>query len=95
MKLVYRIEVKRKNENEFLVTVEEDSSSTTHVVALDGEYYRKLTQEKITKEELIKRSFEFLLKREGKESILSRFNLKVINRYFPEYESEITKDIEK
>ena len=92
---MYRIEVKRKNENEFLVTVEEDNSRTTHVVTLDNEYYEKLTQEKIVKEELIKRSFQFLLRRESKESILSRFNLKVINRYFPEYEAEITKDIEK
>ena len=83
------IEVKRKNINEFIVMVEEDSSRTKHLVTVDDEYYEKLTQEKITKEELIKRSFEFLLRRESKESILSRFNLKVINRYFQEYESEI------
>ena len=54
-----------------------------------NEYYEKLTHGKITKEELIERSFEFLLKRESKESILSRFNLKVINIYFPEYEFKI------
>ena len=83
------IEVKRKSENEFTVIVEEDGSRTRHVVTLDNEYYEKLTQKKITEEELIKRSFEFLLKRESKESILSRFNLKVINRYFPKYESMI------
>ena len=83
------IEVKRKSENEFIVTVEENGSRTKHVVTLDNEYYEKLTQKKITEEELIKRSFEFLLKRESKESILSRFNLKVINRYFSEYEAKI------
>ena len=39
--------------------------------------------------DLIKKSFEFLLERESKESILRKFNLKVINQYFPEYEQEI------
>ena len=85
------IEVKRKYENEFIVTVEEDGSRTKYVVTVDDEYHEKLTQGKKTKEELIKRSFQFLLKREPKESILSRFNLKVINRFFPEYESEIKR----
>lgn len=43
----------------------------------------------MTKEELIKKSFEFLLKRESKQSILSRFNLRVIGNYFPDFEEEI------
>ena len=34
-------------------------------------------------------SFRFLLAREPKESILSRFELPVIERYFPEYPEEI------
>jgi hypothetical protein len=38
---------------------------------------------------LVRRSFEFLLAREPKESILSSFGLSVIGRYFPEYEREI------
>jgi hypothetical protein len=36
-------------------------------------------------ERLIRASFEFLLEREPKESILARFELPVIERYFPEY----------
>lgn len=83
------IEVKKIRENEFEVTVEERGSRTRHIVALDSGYYEKLTGKKISKEELIKRSFKFLLKRESKESILSRFNLKIIARYFPEYEAII------
>jgi len=39
--------------------------------------------------DLVRRSFEFLLAREPKESILSSFELPVIARYFPEYEREI------
>ena len=41
--------------------------------------------------DLVRRSFEFLLKREAKESILAAFNLAAINRYFPEYEREIKR----
>ena len=57
------IEVKRKSEGEFVVIVEEAGSRTRHVVTLDDEYYEKLTHGKITRKELITRSFEFLLKR--------------------------------
>lgn len=39
--------------------------------------------------ELIRRSFEFLLERESKESILPDFDLSVIPRYFPEYDTAI------
>ena len=35
------------------------------------------------------RRSRFLLEREPKESILSRFDLPIISRYFPEYEEEI------
>lgn len=83
------IKVEGKDEKEFEVIVDEDGTRTRHTVTLKDEYYEHLTQGNITKKELIKRSFEFLLKREPKESILSRFNLKIINTYFPEYEEKI------
>ena len=40
-------------------------------------------------ERLVRSTFEFLLERESKESILRSFALPVIGRYFPEYEDEI------
>ena len=83
------IEVKKINEHEYAVTIKEENGRSKHLVTLDDEYYRELTDGKISKDTLIKRSFEFLLKREHKESILSKFNLRIINNYFPEYESEI------
>jgi len=43
-----------------------------------------------TAEELVRRSFEFLLQRESKESILREFDLSVIQRYFPEYDEAMT-----
>jgi len=79
------IKVEKKNQQEFKVKVEEKEYN----VGLDDEYWQDLTGGKIAKEELIKKSFEFLLEREPKESILSRFNLRIIKQYFPEFEEEI------
>lgn len=73
----------------FKVSVGGDGDETMHEVTLDVEYYKKLTQGKITPEELVRSSFEFLLARESKESILRQFNLRDISRYFPEYENHI------
>ncbi|GAH50718.1 unnamed protein product [marine sediment metagenome] len=79
------IKVEKKNQQEFTVKVE----GKEYNVGLDDEYWQDLTGGKIAKEELIKKSFEFLLEREPKESILSKFNLRIINQYFPEFEEEI------
>jgi hypothetical protein len=70
---------------QFLVNLED----LNYEVILDKKYWEKLTGGKVTPEELIKKSFEFLLEREPKESILKSFNLELINTYFPEYEGEI------
>ena len=64
-------------------------TSTTHTVTLSPEYYEKLTGNRVSPETLIEKSFEFLLERESNTSILSTFDLPVINRYFPEYERTI------
>ena len=87
------IEVKKKDQEEFRVKVEEKGPSKEYVVTLEDSYYQDLTQGKVTKEELIEKSFRFLLQRESKESILSKFNLKVIKSYFPEFEEEIRRAI--
>lgn len=85
------ITVKKKNQNEFIVVVEEKGDKTEHLVTLDDNYYRLLTQGQTSKEELIEESFKFLLQRESKGSIFSKFNLKVIRDYFPDFEKEIIK----
>ena len=40
--------------------------------------------------DLVRRSFEFLLEREPASSILRRFTLDDISRYFPEFERRIS-----
>lgn len=42
-------------------------------------------------EDLVSRSFAFLLEREPPSSILARFDLPTIERYFPEYDSEFRR----
>jgi len=44
-----------------------------------------------TPERLLQASFEFLLEREPASSIMSRFALPVIERYFPEYPRVISE----
>ncbi|HKY60067.1 MAG TPA: hypothetical protein VJP59_03560 [Gemmatimonadota bacterium] len=44
---------------------------------------------------LIEESFRFLLEREPRRSILGRFSLPVIARYFPEYPREIQRRLRK
>jgi len=80
---------KMDQKSTFSVVVSEDSDETTHTVLLDNEYYELLTDGSVSQEELITKSFEFLLEREPKESILSEFDLSIISRYFPEYEKTI------
>ena len=66
-------------------------TTTTHHVTVQDAYASKLTNNQVPKEALVKKSFEFLLAREPNTSILRHFDLTVISRYFPEYESTITK----
>jgi hypothetical protein len=67
-------------------------SQTTHEVTMDRDYYMDLTENgRIIPEEFIKKSFEFLLDRESKYSILRQFDMAQIKDYFPEYEREIKK----
>jgi hypothetical protein len=86
------IKVLKEKPGQFLVTVENKGATTRHAVKLDDKYYQKLTAGKISREELIKKSFEFLLERESSTSILPEFNLKLITTYFPEYEEEISEN---
>jgi hypothetical protein len=86
-----KIEVEKVGASNFRVRVIEAGSESSHQVTLDPKDYTRLAGGAVEPQELIRKSFEFLLEREPKESILSRFDLSVISRYFPEYEREIKK----
>ena len=84
-----RIEVKKTGDGAYGVRVAEGKSETTHHVTLKDADYSRIAAGKVTQEELIRRSFEFLLEHESKESILSQFDLTLISHYFPQYERDI------
>lgn len=71
------------------VEVAENGSRTTHEVHVPAADLARLAPGAPDPHELVARSFRFLLAREPKESILARFDLGVIGRYFPEYDREI------
>jgi hypothetical protein len=87
-----KIEVVAYGEGEYRVRVIEATGESAHRVTLKAEDCQRLAGN-TAPEELVRRSFEFLLEREPKESILARFDLSVIARYFPEYESEIARKL--
>ena len=74
---------------EVVVEGGEAAVETTHRVRLEPDYYQKLCGGTITHEWLIIQSFKFLLEREPNTSILAEFDLRDINRYFPEFEEDI------
>ncbi len=76
----------------FKVEVVDEKSSSSHTVEVANDYYQKLTGGKISPEDLVIRSFKFLLQREPKEMIMGKFDLPVISRYFPEYEKKIMEE---
>ena len=80
--------VEKVNDTTFKVTVEA-RTATTHTVSVSPEYREKLTGGEATAEQLVEKSFEFLLDRESNTSILRSFDLPTIQRYFPEYEGAI------
>ena len=84
------INVDTIDNNTFKVSVTKNSS-TVHIVLLNDRFHLDVSNNKLTKTELITKSFEFLLERESNQSILKKFNLEVISQYFPEYIDEIKK----
>jgi hypothetical protein len=88
------IEVRRTGEGgplEFEVVVREGKGETRHDVTMAQETSDRLTVGKHTPERCLEAAFRFLLDREPKESILSRFDVTVISRYFPEFERELPR----
>lgn len=83
------IEVEAAASGEYSVVVKEADGETRHRVRVDPGYARKLTGGSASTLELLRQSFEFLLEREPKESILRSFDLALIGRYFGEYERVI------
>ena len=75
------------------VRVGSDTEATRHEVSVTQEDLARLAPGHYDPEELVAASFAFLLEREPRESILRRFELPVIERYFPGYEKQIREQM--
>jgi hypothetical protein len=82
------IDVTAQGDGTYHVTVTDQGSSSSHVVTVEPEDASRLGAG-ASGEELVEASFRFLLDREPRESIMGRFDLAVIGRYFPEYTDRI------
>ena len=87
------VSVARVREHTYSVVVADGGGRSVHEVTArpaDVERYAPGARA----ERLIEASFVFLLEREPKEAILSRFDLPAIERYFPDYPSEIRRRLD-
>ncbi len=75
----------------FDVTIEESGSRSTHQVTLSRSDHRELGVETESPKQFVRRCIEWLLERETKDSILSRFDIREISHYFPRFREEIRR----
>ena len=75
------------------VAVEQAGRRTEHTVTVSPASVARWARgsDRQDVEDLVHRSFEFLLEREPATSILRRFDLSVIETYFPEYDEMIRR----
>ena len=81
--------VARQSDGNFAVKVKGNKSETSHSVSVPDGLANSLGAGDVPAEELVRASFAFLLDREPATSILTKFSLEMISRYFPEYPSEL------
>ena len=84
------VSIKKRTDDVFQVTVA-DSMTTTHEVTVTDQSLSDLTDDKVTKEQLLEFSFHFLLDKEPNTSILSKFDINVISKYFSDYRDEVKR----
>ena len=81
------VEVETIGDDDFVVKVSA-ATSTEHRVTLTDAYWEQIWNSRLSKKEIVSRSFAFLLEREPNSSIMRTFDLPVIQRYFGEYEGK-------
>jgi hypothetical protein len=86
-------EVTRQDAREVALSVRvaAGGGETRHEVTVSRADLARLAHADESPERFVERCFAFLLEREPKESILRRFDVSVIGRYFREFESIIRR----
>ncbi|MGH7927940.1 MAG: hypothetical protein ACREQV_09115 [Candidatus Binatia bacterium] len=91
-----KIDVKRLKADAslFEVTVLDIDGSSSHRITVTPATCDSLGIASSRTEDLVRESFEFLLEREPRSSIMRDFELMVIARYFPEYRDQIVRRLD-
>ena len=76
---------------EYTVLLGHDSRDVGFLVKIDRQHWEYLTGGREPPEQLVRKCFRFLLRRQSKYSILRSFDLREIDELFPEFETEIKK----
>jgi hypothetical protein len=82
------IDVQAVESERYGVTIDDDGSKSVHEVTATRKHVELLCGD-CDPERLVEASIRFLLDREPKESIMNRFDLDTIARFFPEYPTAI------
>ena len=82
------IRIESLSSDEFSVILER-SNNLRFVVFLSDDYYKNLTLLRIEKKRLVEFSISFLLQRLTADSIRQVFDVSLIRKHFPEFESEV------
>ena len=77
----------------FDVVIRDSGNETRHQVTMSEADHGRLTNGSCPPDRCVEAAFRFLLDREPKEAILSRFDVSVISRYFPEFETKLPRYI--
>lgn len=86
------IQVEFEGEEMYRVRVDDAGGSSSHLVRAPADQVEHYGGN-VEATELVEESFRFLLEREPKEAILSRFELSDIEGYFPEYPEVIRQQL--
>ncbi|MBV9080192.1 MAG: hypothetical protein JO102_03620 [Elusimicrobia bacterium] len=83
------VTLKPVGKDAFEVTIQDNGTETSHFVTCSDRLLSVLAPSAKSKEAAIRAAFDFLLEREPKESILPRFDVSIIERYFPDFRSKL------
>jgi hypothetical protein len=75
----------------FDVVIRESGNETHHQVTMSEADHGRLTNGSCRPDQCVEAAFRFLLDREPKEAILSRFDVSVISHYFPDFEMKLPR----
>lgn len=88
---VSTIKITSLGNHEYGVELTEGDVTSSHHVTVPSQLLDRWSISEADEESVVRESMQFLLEREPATSIMERFSLSVISRYFPEYEEELPR----